>query len=63
LLLIPPFQSIKDIFCIRVSKAVNSYHKISLNKIILKADGIPIGSKVELRIYTNEKTGLSEIKI
>ena len=58
----PPFQSIKDIFCLRMDRTVNSYRKISINNILLKISGTPIGSKVNLRIYPDEKTGISEIR-
>lgn len=59
----PPFQSIRDIFCIRLERTVNPYRKISINNVVLKADHAPIGAKVELRVYANERTGLSEIRI
>ena len=59
----PPFQSIKDIFCIRITRTVNPYRKISINNVELKANHVPIGAKVELRVYANERTGLSEIRI
>lgn len=59
----PPFQSIRDIFCIRLSRTVDPYRRISINNVVLKANKAPIGAKVELRIYANERTGLSEIRI
>lgn len=58
----PPYQSIKDIFCLRIDRIVNSYRKISLNNIELRLDKAPIGAKVNLRIYPNERTGISEIR-
>jgi hypothetical protein len=58
----PPFQSIKDIFALRLERTVNSYRKISINNVELKINGTPIGAKINLRIYLNEKTGLSEIR-
>jgi hypothetical protein len=58
----PPFQSIKDIFCLRTQRTVNAYRKVSINKVILKINHIPIDVKVNLRIYPSEKTGLSEIR-
>ena len=45
-----------------MDRIVNAYRKISINKIQLKINGAPIGSKVNLRIYPNERTGLSEIR-
>lgn len=59
----PPFQSIRDIFCIRINRTIGSYRKITVNKIELKAHHAPIGARVELRIYANERTGISEIRI
>jgi len=59
----PPFQSIRDIFCIRIERIVNPYRKISINKLELKADHVPVGTKVGLRIYPNERTVLAEIRI
>jgi len=59
----PPFQSIRDIFCIRISRTIDPYRRISINNVALKANQVPIGAKVELRIYANERTGLSEIRI
>lgn len=59
----PPFQSIKDIFCVRVERTVNAYRKISINNIELKAKDAPIGAKVELRVYPNQRTGLAEIRL
>jgi hypothetical protein len=58
----PPYQSVKDIFCLRINRTVNSYRKISINNIILKVNHAPIGGNVNLRIYPNERTGLSEIR-
>ena len=43
-------------------RTVNPYRKISINNILLKISDAPIGSKVNLRIYPDEKTGISEIR-
>jgi hypothetical protein len=59
----PPFQSIRDIFCIRINRTVGPYHKLSINNVVLKANQVPIGTKVNLRVHANERTGLSEIRI
>lgn len=58
----PPYQSVKDIFCLRIDRTVNSYRKISIDNIELKVNHAPIGAEVNLRIYPNERTGLSEIR-
>ena len=59
----PPFQSIRDIFCVRINRVVNAYRKISINKVECKAHNVPIGSRVELRVYPNLRTGMAEIRI
>lgn len=59
----PPFQSIRDIFCIRIERTVNPYRKISINNVEIKTNHVPLGAKVILRFYANERTGLSEIRI
>ncbi|MBU0897303.1 MAG: integrase core domain-containing protein [Candidatus Omnitrophica bacterium] len=59
----PPFQSIRDIFCIRIERTVNPYRKISINNVEIKTNHVPLGAKVILRVYANERTGLSEIRI
>jgi len=59
----PPFQSTRDIFCIRIGRTVDPYRRISINNVVLKANHVPLGAKVLLRIYANERTGLSEIRI
>lgn len=58
----PPFQSIKDIFCLRTDRTVNSYRKISINKVEVKVNAVPIGTRINPRIYLNERTGIAEIR-
>jgi len=36
----PPYQSVKDIFCLRIERTIDSYRKTSLNNLQLKS-GIP----------------------
>lgn len=57
-----PFESTKDIFCLRESRSVDAYHKISLNNIVFKINGVPLRERVEMRIVPNEKTGISELR-
>jgi hypothetical protein len=47
----PPYQSIKDIFCLRITRTINSYRKISLNNLELKVNGAVPNETVNLRIY------------
>jgi len=58
----PPYKLVKDIFCLRTDRKVNPYRKILLDRVELRIDKAPIGAKVNLRVYPNEKTGLSDIR-
>lgn len=58
----PPYESVKDIFCLRVERIVNPYRKISINNLEFKIAGAPIRGKVQLRIVPDMKTGIAEIR-
>ena len=47
----PPFQSLKDIFCLRVERSVDPYRKISLHNLQLKVNHATPRKRVTLRIY------------
>ncbi len=57
-----PFESTKDIFCLRLSKTVDAYHKVSINNFKLRVRGVPLREKVEIRVVPNEDTGVSELR-
>ncbi|GAH91127.1 unnamed protein product [marine sediment metagenome] len=58
-----PYTSIKDIFCLRVKRIVDAYHKISLDKLTFKVHKAPLRKEVQLRITPDKNTGLTEIRI
>lgn len=58
----PPFKSAKDIFCLRATRTVNAYRKISLKGLEIKVPGILPKQDVELRMVPDFKTGLVEIR-
>lgn len=58
----PPYESSKDIFCLRAIRSVDPYRNISFNNIKFKISGVPIRSRVHLRIVPNKETGLGEIR-
>lgn len=58
----PPFKTIKDIFCFRMDRVVDAYRSISINNLQIKFNKAPIREKVNLRIYPDEKSGLSEVR-
>jgi len=52
-----PYQSTKDIFCLREQRRVNGYHQISWQGKILKVkEDIPIGAVVSLKSIPEEPT-------
>jgi len=56
----PPFQSVKDIFCLRIDRTVDPYRKISISNLQYKVHADP-RKQVNLRIYPlNEE--ISEIR-
>jgi len=59
--ILPPYQSTKDIFCLRITRTIDSYRKISINKLQLKINNAVPREKVTLRIYPLNNS-LSEVR-
>ncbi len=57
-----PFESTKDIFCIKEERITNAYRKISINGIELRVPGVDPYRTVELRMVPDEVTHLTEIR-
>lgn len=47
----PPFQSAKDIFCLRMNRTIDPYRKVSLHNLHLKVNHATPRKKVNIRIY------------
>jgi len=47
----PPFQSMKDIFCLRMNRTIDPYRKISIHNLQLKVNHATPRKEVNLRIY------------
>jgi len=58
-----PYESVKDIFCLRVKRKVDPYHKISIDNLKFRVHKAPLRGEVELRIAPDEKTGMAEVRI
>jgi hypothetical protein len=58
-----PYESTKDIFCLRQERTTNAYRKISLDGMELRVPGVNPYEKVELRMVPDEETGLTDIRI
>jgi len=59
--ILPPYQSTKDIFCLRINRTVDSYRKISINNLKLKINKAVPRETVNLRIYPLNNL-LSEVR-
>jgi len=57
----PPFQSVKDIFCLRVERTVDPYRRISIHNLQLKVNNATPRKRVTLRIYPLNKD-VSEVR-
>ena len=57
----PPFQSVKDIFCLRINRTIDPYRRISINNLQLKVNNATPRKIVTLRIYPLNKN-VSEIR-
>ena len=60
--IMPPFNSTKDIFCLRVERMVDSYRKVSINNLELKVPGAPLHERIQLRIVPDKESGVSEVR-
>ena len=47
----PPYESVKDIFCLRMDRTIDPYRRISINNLPLKVNHATPGKTVNLRIY------------
>jgi hypothetical protein len=57
----PPYQSVKDIFCLRTERTIDAYRRISINNLQLKVNNAIPRKRVTLRIYPLNKT-ISEVR-
>jgi hypothetical protein len=58
----PPYQSTKDLFCLREERITDGYRKISFDGMELKVPGVNPYEKVQIRMIPDEETGLTEIR-
>jgi len=58
-----PYRDIKDIFCLKATRVVDPYHKVSFNNLNFKVHTAPLRKEVQLRITPDLKTGMAEVRI
>lgn len=59
----PPYQSSKDIFCLRGQRVVNAYRKITFKHAELTVPKVLPRQTIDLRIVPNVKQGLAEVRM
>jgi hypothetical protein len=57
-----PYESTRDIFCLRDTRTTNAYRKISLNGIEFRVPGVDPHEKIDLKMVPDQETGLTEIR-
>jgi len=57
----PPYESLKDIFCLRIDRVVDSCRKVSINNLSLKINKANPHEMVNIRIYPINN-GLAELR-
>ncbi len=57
-----PFQSTKDIFCIKEERTTDAYRKISIDGLELRVPGVDPREKIELRMVPADGGELTEIR-
>lgn len=57
----PPFQSAKDLFCLRIQRTTDDYRRVSLNNLLFKVNGVSHHEPLTLRIAPRSKD-LAEIR-
>lgn len=58
-----PYESTKDIFCLRTKRTVNGYQKISLHTLLFDVPNVRPGQEVHLKIYLEPATESAEVRI
>ena len=57
----PPYESPKDIFCLRIDRVVDPYRRVSINNLSLKINKADPHETVNIRIYPMNN-GLAELR-
>ena len=58
-----PYTSPKDVFCLRETRRVNSYRRISLFKNIIEVPNVPLLKYVDIHLVPDEGKNIMDIRI
>lgn len=57
-----PYELTKDVFCLRLSRMTDAYHKIYFDNLIFKLKDVPIRENVEIKIIPVKRNNLIELR-
>ena len=57
-----PFQSAKDVFCLRIARRVDAYRRVSIQGLELSVPNVLPKEEIELRLYPDLKLGFTEVR-
>jgi hypothetical protein len=58
-----PYRSPKDVFCLRVTRMVNGYRRISLFKHVIEVPNVPLREDVDVHLVPDEINQLMHLRI
>ena len=58
-----PYTSTKDVFCLRETRMVNGYRKISLSNHEIVVPNVPLREEVEVHLIPDVERGALEVRI
>lgn len=58
-----PYDPLKDVFCLRLKRVVDAYHKISLFRFELQVPKVPPREKVTIHLVPNASNQLVEVRL
>lgn len=58
-----PYQSVKDVFCLRASRTLDGYRRISLDRHSIEVPQVDVREDVELRLVPDLEKNVLEVRI
>ena len=58
-----PYTTTKDVFCLRETRSVNGYRKISLSNHDIAVPNVPLREEVEIHLIPDTNRGALEVRI
>ena len=58
-----PYQSVKDVFCLRTTRILDGYRKISLDRHMIEVPKVDVHEDVELHLVPDFTQNILEVRI